>query len=229
MTTFNLAGVVSLTPRVVDGNATQSDAIAMQLTLADGTGAGAATAYWRGNATVAPGDTVAVDLKNLAVAKLFGTGSLNLAKVKLLMLRNTSAHTSLEIDPDAANAWAPVAPGTIGPGGMILVSEPTAAGLATSSGSKVLSVVNADATITKTGTATGTTISGLASTGDLYVGMLLGETHPAGTTVTAVGTTSVTTSQAVIGGSGSGSGSGSDSFDFTPPDAVLDVLVVGCT
>lgn len=230
MSTFSQAGVLSLSPRLVDGNATQADSPVVQFTLANGTGAAAATTYWRENVTLAAGDTVDVDLKALSVAKLGGTGTLNLTKVKLLMIRNTSAHTSIEVDAGAANAWTPVKPGTIGPGSLVLVSEPTAAGRATGESSKVLSFVNSDTTISRTGTATTTTISGLSTTADLYVGMLLGETHPAGTTITAIASsTSVTTSQAVIAGSGSGSGSGSDTFDFTPPDAVLDVLVVGCT
>ena len=228
MSTFTMTGVLSLTPKWVDNNATQTDAVQVTFPLANGTGAAAANTYWRNSVAVAAGATVDVDLKALAVSKLGGTGTLNLTKEKSIMLRNTSAHTSLAIDATASNAWTPVAPGTIGPGGVVFVSEPTAAGRATGASSKILSVVNSDSTITKSGTASGITISGLASTTDLYVGMLLGEdTHPAGTTVTAVGTSSVTTSAAVTAGSGSGSGAGS--FDFTPPDAVLDVLVIGCT
>lgn len=228
MSTFSLAGVVTAAPKLVDGNATIADSVQLQLALADGTGAAAAKTYWRDSVSVASGATEDVDLKALPLSVFGATGTLNLTKVKILMLRNTSAHTSLEIDAGATNAWTPVAPGTIGPGGMVLVIEPTAAGRATGTSSKVLSIVNGDATITKSGTVSGTTISGLASTTDLYVGMTLGtSTHPAGTTVTAVGTSSVTTSAAATGGSGSGSGSGS--FDFTPPPAVLDILVVGCT
>lgn len=220
MSTFSLSGVLSLNPKWVEGNATASDSIQVQLPLADGYGSGEADSYWRASISIAAGATHDIDLTALPIVSFGGGGNLYLGFVKALLIRNTSAHSAVEVDAAATHAWTPLQAGTIGPASIVLLHEGAGNGRTVSSTDKVLSLVNTDEATTLAGTATGTAITGLSSTSGLYVGMTLGGTHPAETTIVAVGTTSVTTSAAVTT-------SGADDFEFTPPPAVLDVLVVG--
>lgn len=220
MSTFTLSGVVTLAPKWIDGNATASDSLQTQLLLANGTGAGQADSYYRASITVDNDDSHELDLTALPVSSLGGTGTLYLASVKTLMIRNTSDRTAIQVDDAATNAWSACSPGTIGPSSLFMLHEGAGGGRPVGSTSKILALVNADATVSKAGTAAGTAITGLANTTGLYAGMLLGATHPSGAKIATVGTTSVTTTAAATA-------NGAATFDFIPPPVVLDVLVVG--
>lgn len=221
MSTFSLAGVVSMSARWVDGSATATDSVNAQLQIDGGAGGGEADCYWRSSISIAAGDTYNIDLTSLSVGYFGASTTLYLGSVKVLMLQNTSAHTPIEVDAAATNAWTPMRAGTIGPDSLVLLREGGGSGRPVSGTSKVLSLVNNDATTSLSGTATGTTITGLSSTAGLYAGMLLGGTHPSGTKIaTVASSTSVTTTAAVTT-------SGAGTFAFTPPPAAVDVLVVG--
>ena len=220
MSTFTMGGVLSMAAKWVDGSATATDAVQVQLPLSGGTGSGQANSYWRMSISIPAGDTHNIDLTALAASYFGGSVSLNLASVKVLMLRNLSTRTPLTVNASATNAWTPFKPGTIGIDSVVMLRE-GGSGRAVSSTSKIISVVNGATTTSLAGTATGTTITGLSSTSGLYAGMLVGGTHPSGTTIaTIASSTSVTTSAAVTT-------NGAGTFAFTPPPAVLDVLVVG--
>lgn len=221
MSTFSMGGALNLTPKWVDGSATAAESVQLQLTLTDGAGAGQANAYWRESISIAAGSTYDIDLTALPASYFVGSASLYLASVKLLLLRNVSTRTPLTVNSSATNAWTPFRPGTIGPDSIAMLREGGGNGRAVSGTSKIISVVNGDTATSLSGTATGTTITGLSSTSGLYAGMLLGGTHPAGTKIaTVASSTSVTTTAAVTT-------SGAGTFAFTPPPAVVDVLIVG--
>lgn len=221
MSTFQMGGVLSMAAKWVDGSATAADAVQVQLPLSGGSGAGQADSYWRMSISIAAGATHNIDLTALAASYFGGSVSLYLYSVKVLMLRNLSLKTPLAVNSAATNAWTAFRPGTIGPDSVVMFREGAGNGRLVTNTSKVISVVNSDTTTSLAGTATGTTITGLSSTTGLYVGMLLGGTHPSGTTISTIASsTSVTTSAAVTT-------NGAATFGFTPPPAVLDVLVVG--
>lgn len=221
MAHVSVSGVVSVSANWVDGQYALAESVATQMTLADGDGSGEGDAVWRSTLTLEPGDTEGVDLTALAVSPFGASGTVYLASIKLLVMRNTSQHTALYVDAAATNAWESFSPGTIGPRSLAMIYEGAGGGRAITAASKVISIVNNDTTTTLSGTGTGTTITGLSSTSGLYVGMLLGGTHPSGTTIASiVSSTSVTTSAAVTT-------NGAASFDFTPPPASMDVLIVG--
>lgn len=221
MSEVAISGVVSVAAGWVDGKYELSDSIAAQIKLADGAGAGEANAAWRETISLAAGDSESIDLTSLGVSAFGATGTLYLASVKLLLLRNTSPYTAIEVDAAAANAWDSFTTGTIGPSSLVMLYEGGGAGRPVTATSKVISIVNNDTTTSLNATGAGTSITGFGSTAGLYPGMLLGSTHPAGTKIAAItSATSLTTTASVTV-------DGNDYFDFTPPPAGVELLVVG--
>jgi hypothetical protein len=115
---FSLTGTLRLDPRWVDDLNTTlvTDATRVNLTLAltNGDGDGEADAYWRDVRTVADGDTDTIDLSALPLSVFGGTGTLDMATVKLIYVRNLSADSSL------AYRVAGDTPPRIPPGGVFL-------------------------------------------------------------------------------------------------------------
>jgi hypothetical protein len=125
-TTFSLSGSVRLTPKVVDAlnltDVTDTVAINEPITLLDGTGANQANRYWKDVVTVAASTTETVDLKALPLNVFGGTGTLNLAKQKVVYLRNRSATVSVSV------AMGTSLTALLGPGGVLCATKPDATG-----------------------------------------------------------------------------------------------------
>lgn len=98
---------------------TDSAGVTLPLSFANGTGAGQVNGYWRDVRTVAGSATDTIDTTALPLS-VFGTaGTINLATVKLIYVRNRSATATLTYDIDGANHGIP-------PGGVFLWSAGTA-------------------------------------------------------------------------------------------------------
>lgn len=125
MPTFSLAGQLRIQPTWTDTLSTtdvvDSVEIIRALTLANGTGAGQANAYWRDVRTVAGGDLDSLILTALPVSVFGGTSTLNMASVKGIYVRNMSATVPLVYLFDGGDAAC-----QLPPGGLMLWLSPTA-------------------------------------------------------------------------------------------------------
>jgi hypothetical protein len=96
---FSLTGTLRLDPRWVDDLnttlVTDATRVNLSLSLTNGDGDGEADAYWRDVRTVADGDTDTIDLSALPLSVFGGAGTLDMATVKLIYVRNLSADSSL--------------------------------------------------------------------------------------------------------------------------------------
>lgn len=98
---------------------TDSATVQRPVALANGTGAGQANGYWRDVRTVAGSATDTIDTTSLPLS-VFGTaGTLNLASVKFIYVRNLSTTVTLTYDINGANHGIP-------PGGMFVWTAGTA-------------------------------------------------------------------------------------------------------
>ena len=98
---------------------TDSATVQRPVTLANGTGAGQVNGYWRDVRTVAGSATDTIDTTSLPLS-VFGTaGTLNLASVKFIYVRNLSTTVTLTYDINGANHGIP-------PGGMFVWTAGTA-------------------------------------------------------------------------------------------------------
>jgi hypothetical protein len=115
----------------------------LAFTLADGTGNDQANGYFKDVITIAAGGTATVDLRSLTLTLMGGTGTLSLAKVKTLLVKNRSTAASLSVGGTTSNRWTALAAGatTVGPDGVLYVSHPKA-GYATTASDKVIAITN---------------------------------------------------------------------------------------
>jgi len=125
-TSLTITGQMRLAASWVDDltRTTVTDAATVQplLSLANGTGAGQVNGYWRDVRTVAGSATDTIDTTALPLS-VFGTaGTLNLASVKLIYIRNRSTTVTLRKVIRDAEVDIP-------PGGVFLWSAGTAAGV----------------------------------------------------------------------------------------------------
>lgn len=98
---------------------TDSATVQRPLSLSNGTGTGQVNGYWRDVRTVAGSATDTIDLTALPLS-VFGTaGTVNLASVKLIYVRNLSTTVTLTYDVNGANHGLP-------PGGVFLWTAGTA-------------------------------------------------------------------------------------------------------
>lgn len=129
-TLFSLTGSLRLTPRVVDTlnltDVTDTAAINYAVTMADGAGAGQANRYWKDVVTTAASQTTTLDLTDLELNVFMGTGSLNLASQKVVVLRNLSTATAVTV------AMGTSLTAVLAPGGVVYATNPSAAGWAES-------------------------------------------------------------------------------------------------
>ena len=120
---FSLTGTLRLDPRLVDDLNTTlvTDATRVNLTLSltNGDGDGEADAYWRDVRTVAASATDTIDLSALPLSVFGGTGTLDMAAVKLIYVRNLSETESLAYYIDGGSAPS------IPPGGVFLLKADT--------------------------------------------------------------------------------------------------------
>lgn len=112
---LSITGQVRLSASWVDdltsATVTDSASVLRALLLTNGTGADQVNGYWRDVRTVAGSATDTIDTTSLALS-VFGTaGTLNLATVKLIYVRNQSATVTLTYDIAGANYGLP--PGAI--------------------------------------------------------------------------------------------------------------------
>jgi hypothetical protein len=125
---FSLSGSLRLTPKVVDTlnltDVTDTATVNYAITLANGSGLDQANRYWRDVVTVAASQTLTVDLEDLDLNIFTGTGSLNLAKQKVVVLRNLSATTAVSV------AMGTSLTAVLAAGGVVYATNPTAAGWA---------------------------------------------------------------------------------------------------
>lgn len=111
--------------------------------LADGTGDNQADAYWKDVLTVATSATELLDLTALSTTFMGGTGTLNFASVKALLLINQSTTDSITVGGVTTNQWTALAADTltVGPSGQLYVASPLG-GFVTSSTDKVVALTN---------------------------------------------------------------------------------------
>ncbi len=144
---FSLTGSLRIVPRWIDdmNTTTVTDTATANLafTLADGTGNDQANGYFKDVITIAAGGTATVDLRSLTLTLMGGTGTLSLAKVKTLLVKNRSTAASLSVGGTTSNRWTALAAGatTVGPDGVLYVSHPKA-GYATTASDKVIAITN---------------------------------------------------------------------------------------
>ena len=122
-TSLTITGQLRLAASWVDDltntTVTDSATVSRLLSFANGTGAGQANGYWRDVRTVAGSATDTIDTTALPLS-VFGTnGTLNLATVKLIYVRNRSTTVTLTYDVAGANYGIP-------PGGVFLWTAGTA-------------------------------------------------------------------------------------------------------
>jgi len=144
---FSLAGTLRVVPSWVDELSTTAltDSVTalIPFTLTDGTAAGQANGYYKDVITIAAGGTANVDLRALPLVFMGGTGTLSLASVKVLLIRNRSTTASLSAGVSVANRWTALSADSIaiGPEGVLYTTH-LAAGLATTTTNKVLAITN---------------------------------------------------------------------------------------
>jgi hypothetical protein len=140
---FKLSGLLRLLPSWTENSVTDSTRVEVRTTLANGTGAGQANAYWRDSLTITAGGTASIDLRSLPMDFFAATGSVGLASVKQLLVVNKSGAATLSVGGSVTNRWTALAAGaiTLGPSGSVYASY-TGTGYATTSSDKVLTITN---------------------------------------------------------------------------------------
>lgn len=219
MSTFSQSGLFTLTPKVVDGRVTVADAIQVRADLANGTGANQADFYWRGTVSVPNNGNGSLDLTALPVEAYEATGTVGLSKVKTMMIRNLG-NLTVTVANNVTNQFPAFGGNALATGSMVLLHDPSAAGLSVGNTTKAMRFEAPNGNVTQNGTANGTSITGL-NTSTLYAGMRLGTTHPANTTIATVANSTAVTTSANVTTNGSGT------FTFTPSNVSMDVVVTG--
>lgn len=222
---FSMQGLVQFSPKLVDGDATRSESVAVQMSLANGVGSGRANGYWSKTLTLAAGQDETIDLLSLPVSAFGASGTTGFAAVKHLAILNQSDLVSLTVEPGASDGWDQVGETVVGAAGILLLHSPLS-GLPISGSSRTVAVSNNSAApqLTEGDTTSGSTaITGLSSTSTLAAGMdVTGTGIPAGAKIASItsGTTvSLTEPAAATATAGS--------LTFSWPDAVAQVYVAG--
>lgn len=143
---FSLTSTLRFVPRWVDSlnttNVIDTTATTDILTLANGSGSGQANAYWRDVVTIAASGTASIDLRSLTLKAFGGTGTLTLASVKAICVRNRSTTASLSVGVSATNRWSGLAAGAITVAGSGCFYATNSTGWATSASDKILAITN---------------------------------------------------------------------------------------
>ena len=144
---FSLAGTLRVVPSWTDDlNTTtvvDSATALLTFTLTDGTGDAQANGYYKDVVTIAAGGTANVDLRALPLNVMGGTGTLTLAKVKAILLRNRSTTATLSAGVSVANRWTALSADllAVGTEGVFYATNVNA-GWATTASNKVLAITN---------------------------------------------------------------------------------------
>lgn len=119
---FSLTGSLRVVPRLVDSlnttDVTDTATASYTFAIEDGTGAGQANGFFKDVITVAAGQTQTLALSALTLKAFGGTGTLNLASQKLLLVRNRSTATAVSV------ALGTAVTASVGPEGTLYVTQP---------------------------------------------------------------------------------------------------------
>lgn len=117
------------------------------VTLENGTGDNQADAYWKDVITLSAGGSGSLDLSALSTTFMGGTGTLNFAKVKALLVVNQSTTESITIGGTITDQWTALSADavTVGPSGQFYMASPLS-GFATSGTDKVVALANGGST-----------------------------------------------------------------------------------
>ena len=115
---FRLTGSLTVDPTWSDNlNASRvidSARASLRFTLDDGDGPGEADGYYKNLVTIADGDTLTIDVEDLPRNVFGGTASLDLAAVKVILIRNLSPDVAVsEKSPLTASTGRPTASAAI--------------------------------------------------------------------------------------------------------------------
>lgn len=229
-TEFSLTGSIRFVPKLLDTLAatavTDTATASIALGLTDGTGDDAANGYWRDVVTIAAGASATLDLKALPLIAFGGTGSLNLATAKALLIVNQSRSRGVTINASGSNLWTGFLAGSaaIGPLSMLLASAPKD-GWPVGTSSRNLVVANAaqPATLAGNTTSGSALIAGLSSTAGLRVGQAVsGAGIPAGATVSVISSATSVTMTAATAATATGL-----PVTFSNPAASIEIYIVG--
>jgi hypothetical protein len=119
---FTLTGSLRIQPRWVDSlnttDVTDSATAAYTFAFADGTAANQANGYFKDVVTVAAATTTTLTMATLPLKAFGGTGTLNLAAQKLILVRNLSTTISVTV------ALGSLVTAALGPEGVLYVTRP---------------------------------------------------------------------------------------------------------
>ena len=144
---FSLAGTLRVVPSWTDDlNTTtvvDSATALLTFTLTNGTGNGNADGYYKDVITITAGGTANVDLRALPLNVMGGTGTLSLATVKAILIRNRSTTATLSAGVSVANRWTALSADSIAIGteGVVYATNVNA-GWSTTASNKVLAITN---------------------------------------------------------------------------------------
>jgi hypothetical protein len=114
---FSLTGTLRLDPRLVDDLnttlVTDATRVNLSLSLTNGDGDGEADAYWRDVRTVAGSGQDTIDLLALPLSVFGGSGTLDMATVRMIYIRNMSTTQPLSYEFDETNKRIDLAPGGV--------------------------------------------------------------------------------------------------------------------
>lgn len=141
--TFTITGSLKLLPSWKDGTVTDSTRITVPANLTNGVSDGQADVYWRDVLTIDSEQEAFVDLTNLPLSFYEGSGSVELAAVKQLLIVNKTDTSTIYLFYGTSDQWSAFASQemAVGPLGSLWVHSPNA-GYAVSSTSKVIPIGN---------------------------------------------------------------------------------------
>lgn len=229
-TEFSLSGSIRFVPKLLDTLAatavTDTATASIALGLSDGTGDNAANAYWRDVVTIAAGASATLDLQALPLVAFGGTGSLNLATAKAILIVNQSRSRGVTVNGSGSNLWTAFTAGATAIGSQaVLLAVAPMDGWAVGSAAKNLVIANAAQAASATGSITSgsAALTALASTASLRVGQSVSGTGiPTGATITAIGSASSVTISAAATATATGV-----TLTFQNPAAAIEIYIVG--
>jgi hypothetical protein len=114
---FSLTGSLRLDPRWVDDLnttlVTDATRVNLALSLTNGDGDGEADAYWRDVRTVAAPQTDTIDVTALPLSVFGGTGTLEMARLRLIYVRNLSQTQAIHYEFEESPGRIDLSPGGV--------------------------------------------------------------------------------------------------------------------
>lgn len=189
-TAFSLDARLKLMPKLEGDGFLYAPIVSTAFTLADGTSAGQSNSMWHKELTLAAETYQFLDLTALTVNAVGLSGSLYYASIRYFFVHNASSMASVTVfdDSDGADYWSPLyaVPVVLAPGGTLLAMDRS--GWPVTSTSKTIMITNYEENLEFSGTTTNNskTVSEIADTSTLLVGMVVtGAGIPSGATITS--------------------------------------------